>query len=61
VCVPGGPEGDLNPLSPSGSSARVLPHLGNQQEVTVRGSHFIQEDSPAEIGHAVAHFLAKVP
>ena len=26
----------------------------NQQEVTVKGSHFIQEDSPDEIGQAVA-------
>lgn len=26
----------------------------NQQEVTVRGSHFIQEDSPDEIGQAIA-------
>jgi haloalkane dehalogenase len=29
----------------------------NQQEVTVRGGHFIQEDSPAEIGRAIAAFL----
>jgi len=29
----------------------------NQREVTVRGSHFVQEDSPAEIGRAVADFL----
>jgi haloalkane dehalogenase len=29
----------------------------NQQEVTVRGSHFLQEDSPAEIGQAIAGFL----
>jgi haloalkane dehalogenase len=29
----------------------------NQQEVMVRGSHFIQEDSPAEIGDAIASFL----
>jgi len=29
----------------------------NQQEVTVRGSHFIQEDSPTEIGQAIAAFL----
>jgi haloalkane dehalogenase len=29
----------------------------NQQEVTVTGLHFIQEDSPAEIGQAVAEFL----
>jgi haloalkane dehalogenase len=33
----------------------------NQQEVTVPGRHFVQEDSPAEIGQAVADFLAKVP
>ena len=26
----------------------------NQQEVTVKGSHFIQEDSPEEIGQAIA-------
>ena len=32
----------------------------NQQEVTVRGSHFLQEDSPVEIGQAIAHFLAGV-
>jgi len=30
----------------------------NQQEVTVKGSHFIQEDSPAEIGRAVASWLS---
>jgi haloalkane dehalogenase len=29
----------------------------NQQEVTVKGSHFLQEDSPAEIGQAIARFL----
>ena len=29
----------------------------NQQEVTVRGSHFIQEDSPDEIGRALAAFV----
>ena len=29
----------------------------NQREVTVAGLHFIQEDSPAEIGRAVADFL----
>jgi len=29
----------------------------NQQEITVLGSHFIQEDSPAEIGRAVAAFV----
>ena len=30
----------------------------NQTEVTVPGYHFIQEDSPAEIGHAIADWLA---
>ena len=31
----------------------------NQDEVTVRGSHFVQEDSPREIGEAVAAFVAR--
>jgi len=31
-----------------------------QEEVTVRGSHFIQEDSPDEIGHAVARFVRRL-
>ncbi|MCZ6526196.1 MAG: haloalkane dehalogenase, partial [Gammaproteobacteria bacterium] len=29
----------------------------NQQELTVKGAHFVQEDSPDEIGAAVANFL----
>ncbi|MCW8195921.1 haloalkane dehalogenase [Proteobacteria bacterium 005FR1] len=29
----------------------------NQKEVTVKGSHFIQEDSPLEIGRAVSDWL----
>jgi len=33
----------------------------NQREVTVRGSHFIQEDSPDEIGEAVAAFVGRLP
>ena len=31
-----------------------------QDEVTVRGSHFIQEDSPHEIGRALAGFLSRI-
>jgi haloalkane dehalogenase len=31
----------------------------NQQEVTVRGSHFVQEDSPDEIGRALAAFVRR--
>jgi len=30
----------------------------NQEEVTVKGSHFVQEDSPTEIGQAIAAFIA---
>ena len=32
----------------------------NQQEVTVRGTHFIQEDSPYEIGEAIANFVSSL-
>ena len=32
----------------------------NQQMVTVPGSHFLQEDSPQEVGRASARFVAKV-
>ena len=31
----------------------------NQDEVTVKGLHFIQEDSPAEIGDAIRAFLGR--
>ncbi len=33
----------------------------NQQEVTVAGSHFIQEDSPEEIGQAIAAWRRSLP
>jgi haloalkane dehalogenase len=36
---------------------RRWPH---QREVTVRGSHFIQEDSPDEIGRAIAGFIREL-
>jgi haloalkane dehalogenase len=32
----------------------------NQIEVTVKGSHFIQEDSPHEIGTAISEWLAGI-
>jgi haloalkane dehalogenase len=32
----------------------------NQEEITVAGSHFIQEDSPKEIGQATATFVKQV-
>jgi haloalkane dehalogenase len=33
----------------------------NQREVTVEGRHFLQEDSPHEIGRALASFIASLP
>ena len=33
----------------------------NQQEVTVKGRHFLQEDSPHEIGAAIAEFVKSIP
>jgi haloalkane dehalogenase len=32
----------------------------NQEEVTVRGRHFLQEDSPREIGRAIVLWLGSV-
>ena len=32
----------------------------NQEEVTVKGLHFIQEDSPHQIGKAVAEFVTQI-
>ncbi len=31
----------------------------NQTEITVPGSHFVQEDSPHEIGKAIADWLPR--
>ena len=36
---------------------RTWPH---QEEVTVKGMHFIQEDSPDEIGQAIAKFIKRI-
>ena len=32
----------------------------NQREITVKGRHFLQEDSPHEIGRALAQFLEQL-
>jgi haloalkane dehalogenase len=32
----------------------------NQQEVTVKGAHFLQEDAPDEVGRAINRFIARV-
>jgi len=41
----------------TGALREVCRAWPNQTEVTVRGSHFVQEDSPGEIGRAIADWL----
>jgi haloalkane dehalogenase len=43
-----------------GAPREFCRHWPNQQIVTVRGSHFLQEDSPEQVGQAAARFIAKV-
>jgi len=45
-------------IGPQREFARQLPQ---QEEITVKGLHFIQEDSPSEIGEAVARFVQAHP
>ena len=44
-------------IGPQRDFCRTWP---NQQEVTVKGAHFIQEDSPAEIGAAIAQWYGSI-
>jgi haloalkane dehalogenase len=32
----------------------------NQEQVTIKGAHFLQEEAPREVGEAIARFIAKV-
>jgi haloalkane dehalogenase len=32
----------------------------NQEQVTIKGAHFLQEEAPREVGEAIARFAAKV-
>jgi haloalkane dehalogenase len=43
----------------TGSQREFCRTWPNQEEVTVRGAHFVQEDSPQEIGEAVATFVRR--
>lgn len=43
-----------------GSQREFCRGFKNQDEVTVRGSHFVQEDSPHEIGEAIAAWRRKI-
>ncbi len=44
----------------TGRQREVCRAWRNQQEITVQGLHFLQEDSPDEIGQAVADFVRRV-
>ncbi len=44
----------------AGRQREVCRSWPNQVEITVPGNHFIQEDSPDEIGHAAAGFVRKL-
>ena len=44
----------------SGSQREFCRTWPNQEEVTVKGSHFIQEDSPTEIGQAISEWYGKL-
>jgi haloalkane dehalogenase len=45
----------------TGSLLELCRTWRNQEEVTVRGKHFLQEDSPHDIGRAIARWLARLP
>ena len=44
----------------TGSQREFCRSWRNQTEITARGSHFVQEDSPDEIGEAIAEWLARL-
>ncbi len=44
----------------TGASREFCRTWANQQEVTVKGNHFLQEDSPDEIGQAVSDWLKRI-
>jgi len=44
----------------TGRQREACRRFPNQTEITVKGAHFIQEDSPHEIGSAVAEFVRKL-
>jgi haloalkane dehalogenase len=43
-----------------GRQREICRRFPNQTEITVKGAHFIQEDSPHEIGAAVAQFVQRL-
>jgi haloalkane dehalogenase len=53
--INGDPSGFL--IGPQREFCRAWP---NQQEITVKGAHFLQEECASEVGEATARFVAKV-
>jgi len=45
----------------TGRQREACRRFPNQTEIAVKGAHFIQEDSPNEIGAAVADFVRRLP
>jgi haloalkane dehalogenase len=52
--INGDPSGFL--IGPQREFCRAFP---NQEETTVKGAHFLQEDAPHEVGRAVNRFIAR--
>jgi len=46
-------------ITAGSANRRFCETLKNQQEVTVKGRHFVQEDSPDEIGAALRRFVTE--
>ena len=44
----------------TGAPREFCRQFPNQEEVTVAGNHFLQEDSPDEIGQAIARWLKRI-
>jgi len=44
----------------TGAQREYCRHWPNQREVTVKGVHFVQEDSPNEIGAAIADWYRTI-
>lgn len=45
----------------TGEQREFCRRFRNQTEVTVPGNHFLQEDSPDEIGQAIVDWLRRIP
>ncbi len=43
-----------------GSARELCRSWPNQEEITVRGAHFVQEDSPDAIGHAIRAWMERI-